>query len=297
MEFDEKLDTHAKPSKRLVGFTQFNTSVTNDNTSHFRSFIKDSIQQAGERGYPSRIHFYITNNSNLNLTDKNKVLSKTLPIFPPLFNPDPNSPSLSKNNDTFVRYATSAASIQKSYHSLDPDARDSYIDESADLIMSYLLTELGTRYSIAKKYGDTKTMKQLKSLAMIKEENFSFEMFSLVLRHPNGLGQDSGRLFFTTQGEKGTIRHYLNDQQATNYYKHKQIKNKGEDGSEYAFNALDVIDRYEEYPIKKHLFDQGVGGYVVGKYSQSSDNTKPSVKQIKTIDLSQEIEQKGELGE
>ena len=290
MDFNEKLDTHTKPAKRYVGETQFNISATNDNTSHFRTFLKDTIDKSGEQGFPSRLLFYITNNSNNKLTQENKILAKTLPIFPPLFNPNPNSPSISKNNDTFVRLATSPASIQKSYYGLDPDAKESYIDESADLLMSYLLSEIGTRYSLAKKYGDAKTMKQLRSLAMLKEEDFSLEIFDLVLKTPNGLMQDSGRLYFTTQGEQGTIRHYLNDQQTDSYYKHKQIKTKGEDGGEYAFNCLDVIDRYERYPKDRYNFDHGFGGHIVGKYTQHP-NTKPSVKGVKAIDITHEIEQ------
>ncbi len=297
MDFSEKLDTHAKPSKRLVGNNSFNINASIDDTSHFRTFLEGLIQQSGENGYPSRLQFYITSNNNTKLTEDNKILAKTLPIFPPLFNPNPDSPSWSKNSDTFVRYATSQASIQKSYHSLDPDAREGYVNESSDLLMAYLLTEIGTRYSLAKKYGDTKTMKQLKSLSLIKEEGVSLEMFDLVLKTPNGLTQDSGRLFFTTQGEKGTIRNYLNEQQTDSYYKHKQLKNKGEIGAEYTFHTLyNIIDEYEMYDIKRAEFNQGFGGHIVGKYTQHSDKPKPSAKPIKAIDLSQEIKQ-DELGQ
>ena len=298
MNLDEKLDTYVNPSKRSVDSTMCTITASSDNSSHFRTFLKSSIDNAGENGRPARSLFYITNNNNNLPTDRNVILRLNLPIFPPLFKPDTNSKSWDKNCGTFVRYATSPTAIQKSYHSLDPDARNSYVEDSADLLMSYLLTEIGTRYSVAKKYGDTKTMQQLKALNVVKEENFNLEMFDVVLKTPNGLIRDSGRVFFTTQTEKGTIRNYLNDQQAECYYRHQQIKRKSEEGYEYAFDAMSTINRYETYDIEKAKFTQTFGGHVVGKSSQHpADKVKPSVKQINAIDLSQEIEQIGELGE
>lgn len=263
MDFGSKLDTYYMPTKRPVQTETITINTRRDETNNLRGTIETLIDNAGTMGIPARLSFNIINNTNTNVTDENKILSLKVPIYPPIFSTNPQAPSWTRNRDIFIRNAKTPQSIQNSNQNLHPEAREGYIQESSELIMSYILSEIGIRYAIAKKGGDERTMDQLQSMKVVFDEDFDLDMFNLALNTPKGLSTYGERQYFTTKNGEETKRHYLSAQQASEYARHREIMLKGQDGKTSAFALWRDLKSYENYDIEEAEFNQSVGGHVI----------------------------------
>ena len=278
MDFGSKLDTYYMPTKRPVQTETITINTRRDETNNLRGTIETLIDNAGTMGIPARLSFNIINNTNTNVTDENKILSLKVPIYPPIFSTNPQAPSWTRNSDIFIRNAKTPQSIQNSNQNLHPEAREGYIQESSELIMSYILSEIGIRYAIAKKGGDERTMDQLQSMKVVFDEDFDLDMFNLALNTPKGLSTYGERQYFTTKIGEETKRHYLSAQQASEYARHREIMLKGQDGKASAFALWRDLKSYENYDIEEAEFNQSVGGHVIlmsNKNSQSTPGQNP----------------------
>ena len=264
MNFDKKLDTYAKPSTRPVASITILANNHEDQTNKLRLAIKGFINYAGQDGIPARLNINFIGNNNKNLTDENKILALTVPIMPPLFSTNPNAASWTKNRDTFVRLAKTQESIQNSYNKLDLDARESYVSESSDLIMSYILTEIVVRYAVAKQNNDKRTMDQLQSLKVVADEDFDLDMFNLVLKRT--LGQQ--------ENKNDSIRNYLNEPETQEYQRHQEILSQGEAGRKSAVAHLRDLKSFETYDIDEAEFNQTIGGHVILMTTKNTQNSE-----------------------
>lgn len=183
------------------------------------------------------------------LTKANVVIDlKNIPIIPPIFDPNPYTNHREANYNKFMMQARTLSShsqddnhpneIQKAYRNLDSEERESNINGSADLIMSYILGEVAKRYSIAKEHKEFAITEQLKGLKFIKSEGFDLDMFDLVLRTPGGLKNMNGEPYLTVIQDGKSINFFPTDAQIDDYKYNQHMRDHCFDAGRYYVHRL-----------------------------------------------------------
>lgn len=252
--------------KRDIRNVTLSNSREIDSTQSLRKYIEGLFQYAGEEA-PYTLDFYITKNGNLKLTDRNEILSlKGIPIPAPIFNPDPYDPKKEDNYNTFLykprkpktvrgdlnaRTDRSPEEIKEAFQALSPELRDEYIQGSADLVISYILGEIGLRYIQAKNENDSATMQQLSSLKFLKEEGFSLKYFNAVMKTPGGLKTKDGKSYLIFNDNGLDINLELNETQIAKYKQHQKFRDHClNNGRYFAHKFSGDLERYADMDIK-----------------------------------------------
>ena len=247
--------------KRPMEHIKIVNSNLDDNTYDFREFIAGLVRKAGEDARPANLDFsliHIDNNG-----EKTLLSLPSIPIVPPIFDPNPypeeglrernykeflfNPVDLKnvkkKTNEIAYR---SVDEIKSAYENLSQKERKEYIACSADLIIAYILGEIGLRYIKASIDNDKETMQQLQDFQIVDEEGFDLEMFETVMRTPGGLKRENGtaRLEYEKDGKQIIL--FPDEEEIAKYKMHQNFRDHCLDAGAYFVHTL--ADDLEVYP-------------------------------------------------
>lgn len=263
-------NTSELTDKRYVGHGLIANSKKSDGTSHLRTQLEALVTFAGEDGFPSKWDFYITNNHNIKLTDKNKLVSIQVPIVPPIFDPNPYDSNREANYNLFLfknrslqeirdnplgNGYNSVSDIKKAYESLSPEKREEYINSSADLLVSYILGEIGLRYIKARENNELETMRQLKGLKVLEEEGFDLDMFDLVMRTPGGFEKQSNGVYLEFKEDGKLVTIFPTEEEIAEYKMHQNFRTHCLGAGRYYVHKLsEDLERYPNIDINRAKF-------------------------------------------
>ena len=271
---EKRTENSIEATERHVGKLEFYNTAETDNTSSMRTFVSSLVHYAGEDGFPTNFHFYITKNSTLKLTDSNKVISLKIPIIPIVWNINSR-----ESIGSFVKKAKNPSEVSALYETMDPAERNAKISSYTDKIMTYITTELALRYVIAKRKGDKLIMKQIKNLKMM--EDFDFELFEAIASDPKGLRHkaDGHYLVFDNSGADEYVQ--ISDEQSKLYPTYKTALDRYTSIREQFATLNTDIETFRTYDIEAAKSKQTVGGNSLlnklrGRQVVADKSTKPS---------------------
>lgn len=257
--------------KRLVHSKTIYSNATTDGTRDLGLFLNSEMGYFTEIGVPYRLNFYITKNSNPNLTKENGLLDLTIPIIPACYDIK-SSMSLSE----FVSQAKNSEIIANKYDSIDSEIIDKRINSYVNKIIVYIKNEIAIRYAIAKENKDSKTMQLLSNLDIMK--GFDLELYSLLLKQPTKIVES--RVDVSTQNNKyvlvfedGTITPITKQQYKSinsyiyNYNRYVKIAEK-------FYSLSKIMNDYENYDITKELHESTVPTHSVIARGYSTKTNK-----------------------
>lgn len=271
---EKRTENAMEATERHVSQLEFYNTAETDNTSSMSTFVSSLVHYAGEDGFPTNFHFYITKNSTLKLTDSNKVISLRIPIIPVVWNINSR-----ESVGSFIKKAKNPSEVSAQYESMDSTERDNRINAYTDKIMTYITTELALRYILAKRNGDKLIMKQIENLKMMK--GFDFDLFEAIASDPKGLRHkaDGHYLVFDNSGTDEYVQ--ISDKQSKLYSDYKNALDRYTSIREQFATLNSDIEAFRTYDIKAAKSKQTVGGNSLlnklrGKQVVADKSTKPS---------------------
>ena len=257
--------------KRLVYSKKVYSNANIDGTRELELFLNSELGYFSEIGVPYRLNFYITKNSNQNLTKENGLLNLTIPIIPACYDIK-STMSLSE----FVSQAKTSEIIANKYADTDSEILDKRINNYVNKIILYIKHEIAMRYAIAKENKDPKTMHLLSSLAIMKD--FDLELYSLLIKQPVRIVESKADI--STQNNKymlvfadGSIAPISKKQyRSINSYIYNF--NRYVKTTEKFYSLSKVLNDYENYDITKELHEATVPTHsIISKgYSAKTNN-------------------------
>lgn len=258
-----------------VEYFKIISSNFDDNTNNFRLFIEDKIREAGETARPALLDMSFI---HIDKNGEEVILSLAdIPIVPPIFDPNPNPKDgyREKNyNDFLFKPRTlneirdnpkgwgfrSAEDIKKTYSQLSPEFREEYIKVSADLIISYILGQIGMKYHEQNDQLDSDVPHRLKDFQILKDENFDLDFFDLAIR-TSGLKEKDGGLVAEVEENGKTITVEFLPEEIEAYKEHqKKIKHCWDEGGYFVKKFADDVRAFERNEIQKSASAPGQFG-------------------------------------
>ena len=243
------------PEERHVGDAQFFNTVDIDNTSSISTFISALVNYAGEDGFPTKFHFYLTKNKNLNLTDSNKLVSLRIPIIPVYWNINSR-----ESVNSFIKNGKDPCEVSKLYASMDSNEKNKRIDQYTSKIMTYITTELALRYIVAKRNGDKLIMKQISDLTMMKEQGFDFDLFEAIINNPKGLRHKTDGHFLVYDEKGKDVYVQISDEQSQKYPTYKDSLDKYCVIQKQFATLNNDIESFRTFDITESKTKQTIGG-------------------------------------
>ena len=258
--------------KRPVDTIEFFNSRISDGTKSMRIYIEGLFDYASQDGYPKLIHFYVTKNDNHKLTESNSVIELTIPIMPVTCNINSR-----ESINSFIKTAKSPAIVSQNYSEMDPAEREKRITQNTQKVMTYITTQLALRYLLAKRNNDKIIMKQIENMAIMKEQQFDFDLFEKIAHNPKTLRRkkDGSYLVFDIEDKEQLVP--ITDEQSSMYADYKDAIDKFP-AIERQFTTLNSdIETYRTYDINESKTNHTIGGHSLKNIMRGS--TVVSVKQ------------------
>ncbi len=250
----DRTDSFINSTKRHINTIEFHNTATSDGTGSMRTYIEGLINFAGVDGFPTSFHFYVTKNKNPSLTDANKVIELTIPIFPVVCNVNSR-----ESINSFIKNAGSPEVVKAMYEQMPPADINARITQYANKIMNYITTELALRYLVAKSNGDKIIMNQIRNLKVMKDQDFDFKLFEAIANNPKTMRRkkDGVYLVFENNGNEDLVA--ISDEQAQKYAGYKDAVDKFP-AIERQFTSLNAdIETYRLYDINESKIRGTIG--------------------------------------
>jgi len=244
-----------KPSERYVGNTQFFNTIDIDNTSSMSTFISALINYAGEDGFPTKFHFYLTKNRNMNLTDSNKLVSLNIPIIPVIWNINSR-----ESVNSFIKNGKNPREVSKLYASMSDEEKNQRIEQYTSKVMTYITAELALRYIVAKRNNDKLIMKQISSLKMMQDQDFDFDLFEAIISNPKGLRHKSSGHFIVYDENGKDVYVQISDEQSQKYPAYKDSLDRYCIIRKQFATLNSDLETFKGYDISESKTKQTIGG-------------------------------------
>lgn len=244
-----------KPTERYVGQAEFFNTSDIDNTAAMSIFVSALVNYAGEDGFPTHFHFYLTKNKNVNLTDSNKVVSLRIPIIPVVWNINSR-----ESVNSFIKNGKEPKKVSELYDSMDRDEKEERISQYTSKIMTYITNELALRYIVAKRNGDKLIMDQISKLKIMQEQDFDFDLFEAIVNNPKGLRHKTDGHFIVYEEKGKDVYVQISDAQSQKYPSYKDSLDKYCVIQKQFTTLNSDIETFRTYDITESKTKQTIGG-------------------------------------
>ena len=270
---DGRIKNYFKPRKRVVRNLEFPCTATMDETSYMQIYLGAQVKFAGEDGYPSILHFYLTKNDNTNITARNGLLDLQIPIIPVLWNINSR-----ESLNSFIRDAKEPKETSMAYENMEKAERDRRANQYAEKIYNYIKSELAIRYIIAKNKGDKVVMNQIRNMKIMKEANFDFELFEAITKNPKTLRHKGGShyLIFDNNGQEDYVQ--ISDAQAKIYSSYRENLDKYISTRTQFIELNKAIESYQNYDIDEFERKQTIGNHSLSNIVRGGKVVTPTRK-------------------
>ena len=242
-------------TERHVGQAEFFNTSAVDNTSSMRTFVAGLVHYAGEDGFPTKFHFYLTKNRNMNLTDSNKLVSLRIPIIPVVWNINSR-----ESVNSFIKNGKDPRTVSELYDSMDKAEKEQRIQQYTNKIMTYITTELALRYIVAKRNGDKLIMDQISELKMMEEQDFDFDLFEAIINNPKGLRHKTDGHFLVYDEKGKDVYVQISDVQSQKYPAYKDSLDKYCVIQKQFATLNNDIESFRNFDITESKTKQTIGG-------------------------------------
>ena len=242
-------------TERHVGQAEFFNTSAFDNTASMRTFVSALVNYAGEDGFPTKFHFYLTKNRNMNLTDSNKLVSLRIPIIPVVWNINSR-----ESVNSFIKNGKEPQKVAELYAAMDRDDKEQRIEQYTSKIMTYITTELALRYIVAKRNGDKLIMDQISELKMMQEQDFDFDLFEAIVNNPKGLRHKTDGHFIVYDEKGKDVYVQISDAQSQKYPAYKDSLDKYCVIQKQFATLNSDIETFRNYDITESKTKQTIGG-------------------------------------
>ena len=242
--------------ERHVNQIEFHNTRISDGTFAMKTYIESLIDYAGQDGFPTSLHFYVTKNENHKLTDSNRVTELTIPIIPVLWNITSR-----ESMNSFIKNSKSPEVVSANYQAMDPAEKERRIAQYTQKVMTYITTQLALRYLLAKKHGDKIIMKQIASMSIMKEQGFDFDLFEAIANNPKTLRRKKDGAYLVFDSATGEDLVLISDEQADKYAGYKDSLDKFGIIEKQFTTLNNDLETFRTYDISESKTNQTIGGH------------------------------------
>ena len=262
-----RINGNIPASERPIDTIEFFNTKSSDGTSSMKTYISSIIDYAGQNGFPTKLHFYVTKNDNKKLTDANCIIDLTIPIIPVLW-----SLKSRESINHFIRTAKNPSEVAKKYQEMDPAVKNQKIEEYTQKIITYITTELALRYVIANTNNDEATKKQISNMQILKEQEFDLKLFEAITYNPKEIKRkkDGTFLVFEIDGKFHNVA--ITQEQAAKYQTYREYLEKFGSIEKQFINLNNELETYKTYDINESKQVQTIGGHSTNPKSYEPEN-------------------------
>lgn len=253
---DGRIAEPFKPEQRPVREIEFACTSNSDGTTAMEIFLGGLVKYAGEDGYPTVLHFYLTKNENINLTERNKVLDLRIPIISVAWNINSR-----ESMNSFIRDAKNISLNKQKYLNMPKEERNQKENQYTEKLYNFIKTELAIRYIHAKNHNDKIIMNQIKNLRVMKDSNFDYDLFEAITKAPKCLRHKnkSHYLIYEKDGNEDYVQ--INDNQAKIYNSYRENLDRYISSRKQLIELNNVINSYKTYDIEEYNQKQTIGAH------------------------------------